>query len=179
MNENIANDQKLETTMEESFMKNFMKKRLNQKGLTLIELLAVIVILAIVAAIAIPAIGGLINSSEIKAVKSDAIMILNAANLEKSSGGSDFATASTVSGEYLENIGDHFTTTNYTVLEVGNKLTLTTSADIEAGGKEISFVNASIDEIDSSNAEGNDAIGPDDDGNAETGEAVTVAEPTT
>ncbi|NLY78711.1 MAG: prepilin-type N-terminal cleavage/methylation domain-containing protein, partial [Lysinibacillus sp.] len=40
-------------------MFNLLKKRIkNEKGLTLIEVLAVVVILAIVAMIAIPAIGG-------------------------------------------------------------------------------------------------------------------------
>ena len=40
-------------------MKKFLQKRLNnEKGLTLVELLAVIVILGIIAAIAMPSIGG-------------------------------------------------------------------------------------------------------------------------
>ena len=60
-----------------------MNKKLlkNQKGLTLIELLAVIVILAIVAAIAVPAIGNIIENSRYNAVKADAINALNAAHL--------------------------------------------------------------------------------------------------
>ena len=53
----------------------------NEKGLTLIELLAVIVILAIIAAIAIPAIGNIIENSRYNAVKSDAINVINAAQL--------------------------------------------------------------------------------------------------
>ena len=43
-------------------MKKFLQKRLNnEKGLTLVELLAVIVILGIIAAIAVPSIGGIIR----------------------------------------------------------------------------------------------------------------------
>ncbi len=46
-------------------MKKFLQKRLNnEKGLTLVELLAVIVILGIIAAIAVPSIGGIIENSE-------------------------------------------------------------------------------------------------------------------
>ena len=53
-----------------------MQKKLNnEKGMTLIELLAVIVIIAIIAAIAIPAIGNIIENSRVGAAKSD---ILNA-----------------------------------------------------------------------------------------------------
>ncbi|MBZ5201213.1 prepilin-type N-terminal cleavage/methylation domain-containing protein [Planomicrobium chinense] len=53
----------------------------DQKGMTLIELLAVIVIIAIIAAIAIPAIAGIIENSRVGAIKSDATNILNAADL--------------------------------------------------------------------------------------------------
>ncbi|MEQ6047585.1 prepilin-type N-terminal cleavage/methylation domain-containing protein [Lysinibacillus capsici] len=51
----------------------------NEKGLTLVELLAVIVILAIVAAIAIPAINNVIDNSRYKALKADAINVIHAA----------------------------------------------------------------------------------------------------
>ena len=48
-------------------MKKFLQKRLNnEKGLTLVELLAVIVILGIIAAIAIPSIGNIIQNVEKK-----------------------------------------------------------------------------------------------------------------
>ncbi|MFJ7735054.1 prepilin-type N-terminal cleavage/methylation domain-containing protein [Lysinibacillus sp. NPDC097287] len=64
------------------FKKLLNKKMLkNEKGLTLIELLAVIVILAIVAAIAIPAIGNIIDNSRGKALKSDVVNVMNAANI--------------------------------------------------------------------------------------------------
>jgi len=78
-------NKKLKTIMQEKGGFNMfetMKKRIkNEKGLTLIELLAVIVILAIVAAIAVPAIGNIIENSRYKAAKSDAVMLLDAANL--------------------------------------------------------------------------------------------------
>ena len=54
-------------------MKKFLQKRLNnEKGLTLVELLAVIVILGIIAAIAIPSIGNIIQNTREKAVIADA-----------------------------------------------------------------------------------------------------------
>ncbi|CEG23083.1 putative major pilin subunit [Planococcus massiliensis] len=63
-------------------MKKFIQNKLkDQKGLTLIELLAVIVIIAIIAAIAIPAIGNLIDNSRNGAVKSDYQNALAAANV--------------------------------------------------------------------------------------------------
>lgn len=61
--------------------KSLKKKMKDQRGLTLIELLAVIVILGIIAAIAIPAIGKLIGNTEDKATVSEGIQIINAAKL--------------------------------------------------------------------------------------------------
>lgn len=63
-------------------MKKFLKKKLgNEKGMTLIELLAVIVILAIIAAIAIPAIGNIITNSKVSALQADGQNILAAASI--------------------------------------------------------------------------------------------------
>lgn len=63
-------------------MFELLKKRIkNEKGLSLVELLAVIVILAIVAAIAIPAIGNIIENSRVKAQIADAVQVMNSANI--------------------------------------------------------------------------------------------------
>lgn len=63
-------------------MKKFIQNKLkDQKGLTLIELLAVIVIIAIIAAIAIPAIGNIIENSRNGAVKADFQQAISAVNL--------------------------------------------------------------------------------------------------
>ena len=58
-----------------------MKQLKNQRGLTLVELLAVIVILAIIAAIAAVAIGNVINNSKDKGILADAANIINGAKI--------------------------------------------------------------------------------------------------
>lgn len=61
--------------------RTFFIKAKNEKGLTLIELLTVIIILGIFAAIAIPATGKMIENSRLKAVKSEALIVIGAADL--------------------------------------------------------------------------------------------------
>ncbi|WP_320939439.1 prepilin-type N-terminal cleavage/methylation domain-containing protein [Lysinibacillus capsici] len=64
-------------------LKKWKSKKLlkNEKGLTLVELLAVIVILAIIAAIAVPAIGNIINKSKDRAILAEASNILAGAKI--------------------------------------------------------------------------------------------------
>lgn len=74
-------------------MRKFIQQKLKeQKGLTLIELLAVIVILAIIAAIAIPAIGNIIENSRHNAARADVQNVLASANLYFTENGSPDTT---------------------------------------------------------------------------------------
>ncbi|WP_346216419.1 type II secretion system protein [Caldifermentibacillus hisashii] len=67
-------------------MQKRMKLLKNQKGMTLVELLAVLVILGIIAAIAIPMIGNVINDSRDKAILADAQTVLSAAKVAYANG---------------------------------------------------------------------------------------------
>ena len=104
-------------------MRKFIQQKLkDQKGLTLIELLAVIVILAIIAAIAIPAIAGIIENSRVGAAKSDALSYINAAELYLIDNPDAFdavgTVAGTITGEelktegYMDDLGLFTTTTS-------------------------------------------------------------------
>lgn len=53
----------------------------NNKGVTLVELLIVIVVMGIIAAFAIPAVGTIIENTQRDAILADAIQVENAANL--------------------------------------------------------------------------------------------------
>jgi type IV pilus assembly protein PilA len=89
-------------------MRKFIQNKLkDQKGLTLIELLAVIVILAIIAAIAIPAIGGIIENSRVGATKADNLNALSAAELYLV----DNPTATTINLAMLLGTGNDTSTT--------------------------------------------------------------------
>ncbi|MDW0112385.1 type II secretion system protein [Sporosarcina saromensis] len=94
-------------------MKKWLQKRLkNEKGLTLVELLAVIVILGIIAAIAVPSIGKVIDNTKDKAILADASNILSATKLAVTQGDCKSASEceqSDLSG-YLENIGGTYST---------------------------------------------------------------------
>ncbi len=75
----------------------------NKKGVTLVELLAVIVIMGIIAAIAVPAIGGLIKNAEEKAVIGNLTSLTEAARMYASANNS--TTEVTVTGAQIETAG--------------------------------------------------------------------------
>jgi type IV pilus assembly protein PilA len=54
---------------------------MNNKGVTLVELLIVIVVLGIISAFAIPAVGTIVENAERSSVANDALMVENAARL--------------------------------------------------------------------------------------------------
>ncbi|MCM3798964.1 type II secretion system GspH family protein [Caldibacillus thermoamylovorans] len=71
-------------------MQKRMKLLKNQKGMTLVELLAVLVILGIIAAIAIPMIGNVIQDSKERAILADAQSILSGAKIAQANGVKEF-----------------------------------------------------------------------------------------
>lgn len=162
-----------QTTRGGNNMFQTMKKRIkNEKGLTLIELLAVIVILAVIAAIAIPAIGNIIANSKYNAVKSDALNILNAAQLYKmDEGGKENVLIATFTDEgkaadadsgkdtlkdkgYLESVGTFQKGT--TVDTTGSELTI--SGDALVDGVTITFNKATIEQINADGQKGKDIL---------------------
>lgn len=141
------------------FKKILNKKLLkNQKGLTLIELLAVIVILAIVAAIAIPAIGNIIDNSKLNGVKADAINVLNAANLyytDNPDAKDGVKVSELITAKYLDTAGKIAKDTNSSVSkEVPRRLTATVKEAVKSF--DVKFNRVTIDDINGDTKKGSE-----------------------
>ncbi len=137
-----------------------MKHIKNEKGLTLVELLAVIVILAIIAAIAVPSIGNIVDNSRYSAVKSDAVNVLNAANIyfTDNSGETTVSVGKLVNDKYLESSGKipgtsaatsatAASATDSIITKSNDGNTLTTLAIKYSGNKTVTFNAAKLTSI--------------------------------
>jgi len=133
-------------------MKKLLQKRLNnEKGLTLVELLAVIVILGIIAAIAIPSIGGVIENSRIKAAKADALNAISAANLyfAENDQESDVLLSLLESEGYMKDLGTLSSGATDKVTNAGKNSAITSIATYSTG-KTVTFTAATVAKINSS-----------------------------
>lgn len=80
-----------------------------EKGFTLVELLAVIVILGIIVAIAIPAIGNIIDKAESDADQAEITLILDAARLYEVSNDLPVTVKELIDKDFLEERKDELT----------------------------------------------------------------------
>jgi len=135
------------------FLNKFIK---NQKGLTLVELLAVVVILGIVSSIATVSIGNIIQNSREDAFHADAILILSAAELAVAQNGLPEIDAA-VSPESMEGFvastGSYFNDTNWRVVNTTEGLAIisntgtATAAPITVGGVTFTLSGATLQNI--------------------------------
>ena len=137
-------------------MKKYLQKKLdNEKGMTLIELLAVIVIIAIIAAIAIPAIGNIIENSRVGSMKADASNVLSAANLYEQDGNTPTTTGIVLVSELISKgyIEDSGTIPGAGSISLTN---LTISATATNGDLSVEFIGANKGTVNSmpNNTEG-------------------------
>jgi len=131
-----------------------VKNRLkDQKGLTLIELLAVIVILGIVSAIAVPSILGIIENSKVDAIKSEAIQVINAGKMYVASEGVPTTTSNgtttsggDISGAQIEPYLEDTQLTGIT-LHVTADNVISISATGNTGKNTITFTKAALTDI--------------------------------
>ena len=128
----------------------------NEKGLTLVELLAVIVILGIIAGIAVPSVMSIIQKSKVNAVRADALQVISAAKTYAAANTdattiTEFDLADYIIKSKL-NTSSSATDADYTVTvsDNGQTFKLTANTVTVGTGVTVKFTGASPEGIDKS-----------------------------
>ncbi|TFB13896.1 prepilin-type N-terminal cleavage/methylation domain-containing protein [Filobacillus milosensis] len=130
--------------------RNLLKK---EKGVTLVELLAVIIILGIIALIAVPAIAGVIEDSRYNSLKASAINAIEAAELHNLTQGNLPATETDLNNYYD---GDGVSWTNMAFDEDtnGNIIISGSVQSVDDSSVSITLESATITEINNASVDG-------------------------
>lgn len=105
-------------------MKNFMKKRLNKKGFTLVELIVVIAIVAVLAVIGIPAIAGQVSKAKISTLTANAASVASQAGV--------YITSKETSGSGI------------TALAAADETAILTAAGVNAAKYDVAITTATV-----------------------------------